>query len=641
MTISDLIGCRAAARSGAAAAHGCKAGIINIRRASALLITVIFLFGFLWGACPPSAAAETNVPDAGGASPASQETAEPDGSAAETGNAAVMAEGVNAGAAEPLDRIRVRNVDELLSAIGSDRLIELSEGDYCLTEARSYGRDSYSSLWYWQDSYDGYQLVITGVRNLCLTGAGAGRCSIVTDPRYANVLRFEDCIGLDISGLTLGHTPGEGFCSGGVLDFFRCEDVSVSECELYGCGTYGITASECAALSATGCSIHDCTYGALQAISCLDVRFTGGEIRHCGYSKEFEKDDWTAFDLLEARSCTGFAVLNTEISDSRVQTLFHSSSSVGVLLSGCSVRGNTVGEPAYSWGGMFQVGGRPVTVTGTEFADNVLLVPFFYSGDDASDIPVTDAEGNALDQEQLQAMNRELCDVSLYESPVSRPSAASLQGEVNEAGLMVYRVSTTDEFLAAIGDDTVIQLETATLDLSTATDCGGFGGLKYRWEDCYDGPGLTITGVRNLRIVGLGRDETVLLATPRYASVLTFRDCDEIQIRDLTAGHTLDTPGSCGGDVLSFDVCRDVSIEGCGLFGCGVDGIYASGCSDFSVRNTEMYDCSEYGAILWGSDHFAFEGCSVRNCGQNGLMLSDVHHITWDGESLGDGYIPR
>ena len=78
---------------------------------------------------------------------------------------------------------RVSTVDELLDAIGPDRVIQLEDGEYNLTQARTYGDVSAGEYWHWVDSWDGYQLVIRNVAGLWLEGSDVQNCSIVTEPR--------------------------------------------------------------------------------------------------------------------------------------------------------------------------------------------------------------------------------------------------------------------------------------------------------------------------------------------------------------------------------------------------------------------------------------------------------------------------
>ena len=199
-------------------------------------------------------------------------------------------------------------------------------------------------------------------------------------------------------------------------------------------------------------------------------------------------------------------------------------------------------------------------------------------------------------------------------------------------------VTTADEFIAALDSNVTIRIETELLDLSTASGYGEAFGDHYRWAREFDGPTLEIHDVENLRIIGSGKDSTVIQATPRYADVLRFVDCKNLALFDFTAGHLKEAPGSCSGMVLTFRKCSEVSIRACGLFGCGVMGIWAFNCIGFQVRETEIYECSSLAATIDNCRDVSFEGCSIYDCddGNNKMDLFNCS-VTWNGETLRSG----
>ena len=75
-----------------------------------------------------------------------------------------------------------------------------------------------------------------------------------------------------MQNLTIGHTEG-GYCSGGVIGVRGGRQNLVKDCDLYGCGTYGLDLIETTDFSLINSNIHDCTYGIMQLRSCVAVKF--------------------------------------------------------------------------------------------------------------------------------------------------------------------------------------------------------------------------------------------------------------------------------------------------------------------------------------------------------------------------------
>lgn len=180
--------------------------------------------------------------------------------------------------------IHITNVYELLAAIAPDTKIFLEPGTYNLTEVQDYGFGE-TNYYYWSSVFDGAELWIHDIDGLTLCAAEG--VEIVTEPRYANVLAFSNCKNLTLSGLSIGHTKAQGECTGGVVRLWCCEDVSVDACELYGCGTVGISASSVFRADVVNTEIHDCTYCPVQMDNSADISFVGCGIHDNG-SEEFD-----------------------------------------------------------------------------------------------------------------------------------------------------------------------------------------------------------------------------------------------------------------------------------------------------------------------------------------------------------------
>ena len=162
----------------------------------------------------------------------------------------------------------VSNVDEFLAALGSERTIILDAEYYDLTTANDYGSPG-NDYYFWKESYDGPELVITNVNDLTIdvnkdaypASEAAMHHTITATPRYANVLSFQYCNNIALLNFTAGHTEAPGLCSGGVLSFQNSSSIFISSCRLYGCGTIGIEAMNSSSFLVNGCEIYDCSQG--------------------------------------------------------------------------------------------------------------------------------------------------------------------------------------------------------------------------------------------------------------------------------------------------------------------------------------------------------------------------------------------
>lgn len=169
--------------------------------------------------------------------------------------------------------VHANNVDEFLAAIAPDTVIFLDAEEMRLSDAANYG-SGWGEYYRWEAGYDGPQLVIENCKGLSITSDKLTH--VIADPRYANVLTFENCSDVDVRGIKAGHSEQPESCSGGVIYMNSCKNMSVSECMLYGCGVYGVCADYVEGLSVTGCEIYDCTQG---AVFLYDV--DNGALKNC------------------------------------------------------------------------------------------------------------------------------------------------------------------------------------------------------------------------------------------------------------------------------------------------------------------------------------------------------------------------
>ncbi|MBP5743206.1 MAG: right-handed parallel beta-helix repeat-containing protein [Paludibacteraceae bacterium] len=178
---------------------------------------------------------------------------------------------------------KVKTALEFVKSLGSDRVITV-EGIINLSDVLQYddkcSQAGVSTLKAYseptakisrEDHFDGYQLVLNLCNNLTIQGSPKGG-AILIEPRYAFIMSFRNSKNVVIRELTIGHTD-EGYCEGGVLEFENCEGVQIDKCDMYGCGTEGITASKTTDLRCVNSIIRDCSYSIMTLSSCFNVKF--------------------------------------------------------------------------------------------------------------------------------------------------------------------------------------------------------------------------------------------------------------------------------------------------------------------------------------------------------------------------------
>lgn len=500
----------------------------------------------------------------------------------------------------------VSNVDELIAAMGPDRGIRLDAGTYDLSAASTYAQPTNSDYCYWQETYDGYELVIQNVKNLTITGAGKDSVTISATPRYAQVLRFYGCENISLTGFTAGHTKEPGYCVGGVLYLDACTGVSIRDVGLYGCGVTGVYAHGCENVSVANSDIYECSYNGIQVQECFSV-----DITNCSLYDLGKQEQWVADSLFSLDSSSDITISDCEIYDNLSFNLVRSSGVDQVTLKNNAFRNNEVRNSAFGTFGNF------VTLDGNTFED-CLIYRWFENGCGA-----VDPEGNSITEDTMNGL--------------------ILAETVPDGPKTTVTVTNADEFLAAIGPNTEIVIDAELIDFSTAKEYGGGPKKYYRWEDNYDGPGLVITGVKNLTIRSKdGKTKNHTIATvPRYANVLSFVNCNDLVLSGFTAGHT-EAPGECTGGVLAFRGCYRISVDNCGLFGCGILGVDAESCTDISLRKCDIYECSYGGVRMMDVTGVNIEKCTFRDLGGNNLMFYGCSDVVADGQPLnGQNYNGR
>lgn len=510
----------------------------------------------------------------------------------------------------------VHTMDELIAAIAPDAEIQLAEGAFDLTTASTYGQRSGNPYVKWYDMYDGFQLTIHDLDNLTIRGSGKDSTSLEAKSVSADVLVFEDCTGIHLEGFTAGHAePAEG-CNGSVVSFDRCESIEMNQLGLFGSGAVGVQAHTVTGMTLLDSEIYDCSSSGVNLYECQDVTVENCSFHEIGKMIDEYPQGYT---VLSFAVSDRISVSHCSMENNLVFYLLLATDCPHVRLADNRMTGNTAITA------MMHLYASDVVMESSNVIEDNQFSKWYDLGWEANELVYAkDENGNQLFTEG---------PVPMHQSTEPVVSTPVIEGEQKQV-----KVATVDEFLAAIDSNTEIVLTAAFYDLSTAADYGTTGGKYYTWEDIFDGPGLVITGVENFSIVGDGSDVThTISAVPRYANVLSFRNCEKVMLKNFTAGHTQE-PGSCAGGVLYYENCINMLVEDCNLYGCGILGVEGVRSDKLQVINSNIYECNYGGLNCIQCNGITIGGCDFWDLGGPTFAFTACTEVMIEGKEVNGFY---
>ena len=224
---------------------------------------------------------------------------------------------------------------------------------------------------------------MNNVENLTIRGSGRLSTTIETVPRWSNVIHFLTASNVTLEGFTAGHTD-QGECSGGVLYLEDCNDVSMNDLGLYGCGVVGLTTDKCKNISLTGSEIYDCSSSAAAIRTSFDVTISGCRIYDIG------REDYGGYVFFEMVNSQNVIVDNCEFSLSTLNHLITSSFTQAIFRNNLFT-GNRFRTSAFS------IQGEDVVFQDNKFDSNTVRAWYDVYGS-----TVFDENGTALTEAVLQ-----------------------------------------------------------------------------------------------------------------------------------------------------------------------------------------------------------------------------------------------
>lgn len=228
----------------------------------------------------------------------------------------------------PGEVVTVKDADEFMKAIGSNKIIYLEPGTYDLTKwlqgtgfngVPQYLFGDYSSENSVGVSYTGYddsswEIHVCFIENMTIASKNPSKpAQIVCDCPSALVMEFDQCAFIELQDLVMGHEVEPGYCTGDVVGFDESSYCTLTKCDLYGCGAYGADFYNCDSASVQDCVIHDCTYGCMNIVNSGYLYVENCKFENCKEFTMFEiYDTGVSFYNCTFRNLEGNLVSNSE-----------------------------------------------------------------------------------------------------------------------------------------------------------------------------------------------------------------------------------------------------------------------------------------------------------------------------------------
>lgn len=250
--------------------------------------------------------------------------------------------------------VTVKNADELVAALGSNKIIKVEPGTYNLSKVKNKVNSENVS---WTKVEDGEELTLAGIVNLTIEGSGKEQSEIVVEPRFANIFKFMESSTVSLKNLKIGHTIIKDYeCNAGVVTFDKSNLINIDGCTLYGCGSEGIFATESEDLNFKDSVIENCNLRMMTLSDCRNMNFTNGTFRNCKFASmmNFWNSKGIVFDKClfdKNQSDQGWAFLdfissevrinNSKITNNKADYFMKAQNNCSLDFSGTTFEGNT------------------------------------------------------------------------------------------------------------------------------------------------------------------------------------------------------------------------------------------------------------------------------------------------------------
>ena len=149
--------------------------------------------------------------------------------------------------------------------------------------------------------------------------------------------------------------------------------------------------------------------------------------------------------------------------------------------------------------------------------------------------------------------------------------------------------------------------------------------------------GILFDSIHDFKLMGAGKSK--LLAFERNATVLIFTNSFNVELNNLTIGHTEEPNQNCEEGVLKFIDCQNIKIKNCKLFGSGTYGLTVSNVRNLLFNSSSITECTNRILSLANSLNIKFIDSKFYNntiSSPNLAGFSESKDVIFEGSEIVD-----
>ncbi|MBF0360668.1 MAG: right-handed parallel beta-helix repeat-containing protein [Oligoflexia bacterium] len=193
--------------------------------------------------------------------------------------------GVQESDSKEIKTIEVKDVEQFIKSIASNRVLKLTGKEYdietAVTKLRADGFKSRNI--YFGNDYsikNGNELIIHDIDNLTIEGVplnnnnnANNKVELYVSDKYSDVLKINKSKNIVIKNIKAGHHTTPGHCEGSVIQIESSKNIVLDNVYLYGSGTYGLMIEGVDDLTVKDSVIRECTYGGINVSTSNNLKF--------------------------------------------------------------------------------------------------------------------------------------------------------------------------------------------------------------------------------------------------------------------------------------------------------------------------------------------------------------------------------